>query len=646
MKLQKPARRRSLRTLLMIWFLLFSVVPLAFLTGYSLVKYEQAIDQELYQRLDGNQRELEVIFKDLERNLTDRVQKHSADKSLSFYLSQKQTAAVKTIATGWLRSRLAPHRLAVFNREGRLEVSLFSNLATGEIQSRVADEKSDFFLKQDFLEKVKGQDLLTFVDPQLKDGNLNSFDLIAFSKIRTEQDVLVGYIEEVIELDSVLIESIRKRLGLELIFLSDSAQGTLTSRGELKEYSIDKLKNAIGNKGRNVLDLQIGSEPFGFIVRPIKWGTQEIIVATGASKKAVEVVLRNINVAFFSVVGLIVGLLIFLSLIISRILLKPLSTLVDTLETANLDNQVRVEVDERNQTELGVLSMRFNELMDKVHQAQGDLRTKIKELEKANQEIKDTQAKLVHSAKMASLGQLVAGVAHELNNPIGFIYSNMGHLRDYSQKLVHLVQVGSTTPKLLETEKKANDFGYITQDLPKLIQSCEEGARRTRDIVLGLRNFSRLEETKLKEISLEEGIEDTLKIIHGELKNRIEVHREYQKIPKVKCYPSELNQVFMNVISNGAQAIEGNGEITIRLKSKGPNAIVEIQDTGKGMSPEIIEKIFDPFFTTKAVGKGTGLGLSISYSIVQKHGGEVQVESKVGTGTLFRIILPIEGPKS
>ncbi len=641
-----PIKKRSLRTLLIIWFLLFSVVPLAFLTGYSLDKYEQAIDQELFQRLDGNQRELDVIFSDLERNLVERVQKHAADKSLAFYLSQRQATAVKGIADGWMRSRLAPHRLSVFNREGRLEASLFINSSTGEVQSKNIDEKSDFFLQGDFLEKVKAQDLLTLVDPQFREGKLISFDLIAFSKIRTEQDVLVGYIEEVIELDYALIDSIKKRLGLELVFLSAEADGILTTRPDLESVKSDEFKAAKDAKGKSVLDIKVGNEPYGFIVRPIKWGQEEIVVAIGASKKAVQVVLKNINVAFLSVVGLIVGLLIILSLIISRVLLKPLSSLVSTLETADVDSKVRVEIDEENQTELGVLALKFNELMDKVHVAQQELRSNIKALEKANQEIKDTQTKLIHSAKMASLGQLVAGVAHELNNPIGFIYSNMGHLRDYSQKLMHLVQVGSSTPKLLEEEKKSNDFNYITQDLPKLIQSCEEGARRTRDIVLGLRNFSRLEETKLKEVSLEEGIEDTLRIIHGELKNRIEIHREYQSIPKVKCYPSELNQVFMNVLSNAAQAIEGTGDIYIRLKKSADKAIVEIQDSGKGMPAEIIDKIFDPFFTTKTIGKGTGLGLSISYSIVQKHEGEIQVESQLNKGTLFRIILPVNGPQT
>jgi two-component system NtrC family sensor kinase len=252
---------------------------------------------------------------------------------------------------------------------------------------------------------------------------------------------------------------------------------------------------------------------------------------------------------------------------------------------------------------------------------------------------------------MVSLGQLVAGVAHELNNPIGFIYSNMTHLKDYSERLIALAEIAEKEPHRIHQAKEDFEYDYIVKDLPKLIASCEDGARRTRDIVLGLRNFSRLEEAKLTEIDLRTSLETTLNLLQGEIKNRIRVHKAYEPVPTIHCYASQINQVFMNILSNAVQAIEGEGEIWISTvtvkdpKTKGNGKVqVSIQDTGKGMKPETLEKIFDPFFTTKGIGQGTGLGLSISYGIIHNHGGEIQVRSEVGVGTEFVIVLPVRPP--
>ncbi|MCM2355047.1 MAG: ATP-binding protein, partial [Pseudobdellovibrio sp.] len=182
--------------------------------------------------------------------------------------------------------------------------------------------------------------------------------------------------------------------------------------------------------------------------------------------------------------------------------------------------------------------------------------------------------------------------------------------------------------------------------------SCQDGAQRTRDIVLGLRNFSRLEEAQLKEIDIHQSLDTTLEILQSEIKNRIVVHKQYEPIPKVLCFASQINQVIMNILANALQAIQGNGEIwitTIPLKA-GPDQIgrvqISIQDSGSGMDAQTLEKIFEPFFTTKGVGQGTGLGLSISYGIIQNHGGEIQVRSQKGVGTEFVIIIPVSPPKN
>jgi two-component system, NtrC family, sensor kinase len=241
---------------------------------------------------------------------------------------------------------------------------------------------------------------------------------------------------------------------------------------------------------------------------------------------------------------------------------------------------------------------------------------------------------------------LVAGIAHELNNPIGFIYSNMTHLRTYTDKLIALADTAQKHPEKIEEKINEVDLEDIREDLPKLISSCEDGARRTRDIVLGLRNFSRLEEAKLKEIDIGESIDNTLNLLSGEIKNRIQVMKDYGSLPPVNCFASQINQVFMNILSNAIQAIEGKGNIWItakKVKATGGDDFVHIsfQDSGKGMTTQVMEKIFDPFFSTKGVGQGTGLGLSISYGILQTHGGDIQVKSQIGIGTEFIVKIPV-----
>ncbi|MBF0561193.1 MAG: CHASE domain-containing protein [Alphaproteobacteria bacterium] len=274
------------------------------------------------------------------------------------------------------------------------------------------------------------------------------------------------------------------------------------------------------------------------------------------------------------------------------------------------------------------------------------------ELTRAFNDLKDAQVQLVHAEKMASLGQLVAGVAHELNNPISFIYSNSTHLEDYIRELFALIDALRQLPNNPAAAARCEDLvaraelEYLREDIFKIIHSGKDGASRVKDIVLSLRRFSRLDEAERKPVPLEDGLNDTLAILHHKLKTDITVVRDYQLNLQVPCFPGQINQVFMNILVNAIQAMVGGGTLKVGTRAEPPWAVVEVTDTGSGIPPDVLPRIFDPFFTTKKVGEGTGLGLSISYGIVDRHGGRIQVQSAVGTGTTFEIRLPFIQPLS
>lgn len=245
-------------------------------------------------------------------------------------------------------------------------------------------------------------------------------------------------------------------------------------------------------------------------------------------------------------------------------------------------------------------------------------------LEHAIRKLKETQAQLIQSEKMASLGQLVAGVAHEINTPLGSVNSNNGIFKKCMDKF--------------RDDLKDGDIKEIMEDA---IKTNEEAIKRINNLVRSLRNFARLDEAEYQEANIHDGLNSTLMLINHEIKNRIEVITEFHDIPPVKCYPNQLNQVFMNILVNAYQSIEGKGEITIKTEKQENKVIITISDSGKGIPTEDLHRIFDPGFTTKGVGVGTGLGLSICYQIIEKHKGKIVAESELGKGSVFKIELPL-----
>lgn len=643
---RKARPRKSLRNVLIVWFLLFSIVPLAFITGYSLIKYEQAIDKELSQRLEGNAREISVMLGEFESTLLKENELHRSDRALAYYLSTENESRARQLLNKWLVSGLA-QRIWLYSADARLKIALYEE-DSGQVASKSNLESGDVELNQEFLNKLQGRDYMGLIDIHVDPAKGASekkwdsrIDLVIFSKVKNAQGRVVGYLEEVITMDDNFLNSLRNRMNTEIFFFQADKESVVATHDDLMLYKAETFAKELQDGEQKFFDLNVRETPYKFQLKKLSWGSEEMILGLGASKQAARAVLKNVNLAFFSVVGFVVFLLIILSLVISKVVLKPIYDVLTAIEKSDYSKGL-VEVPESNNTELGLLAKSFNKLSRRTYDSQKALQENVKELELANSEIKEAQTRLVHAAKMASLGQLVAGVAHELNNPIGFIYSNMTHLREYSEKLIALLDVAETDPKRLPKAKEEAELDFIKKDLPKLIASCEDGARRTRDIVIGLRNFSRLEESSIKEVDIHEGLSKTLELLSGELKNRIKVVKDFGDIPKIMAYPGELNQVFMNILSNATQAIEGEGEIRVATKKvKGKMVEISIQDSGKGMNKETVEKVFDPFFTTKTLGNGTGLGLSISYGVIQKHGGEILVDSEIGKGTTFRILLPI-----
>jgi PAS domain S-box-containing protein len=278
---------------------------------------------------------------------------------------------------------------------------------------------------------------------------------------------------------------------------------------------------------------------------------------------------------------------------------------------------------------------------------EAELRQNLEHQVQLNRRLEEAQNQLLQSEKMASIGQLAAGVAHELNNPIGFVASNMGSLDGYLKDLFAIIDAcdtagsGEASLEHVRQMKQDKDYAFIKSDIGQLMNESRDGLSRVRKIVQDLKDFSRVGQAEWQWADLHAGLDSTLNIVWNELKYKCKVNKEYGELPEVYCLPSQLNQVFMNLFVNAAQAIENHGEVTIRTGRAGEEAWVEVADTGKGIPRENLNRIFEPFFTTKPVGQGTGLGLSLSYSIVLKHKGRIEVASQVGKGTTFRVILPI-----
>ena len=354
----------------------------------------------------------------------------------------------------------------------------------------------------------------------------------------------------------------------------------------------------------------------------------EQVLAEQVRNRLVEIAALNI----------LLGLVLFV--VMSRMVIAPLAKMSRAFKSLAQNAQAS-ELDIKGDDEFGEVVEAFNQIVGRLL---SDINLRViaeKKLLESNQSLVAAQSLLLQSEKMAAIGQLAAGVAHEINNPIGFVTSNLGTLKIYSEHLLAIIAayergIAANT----EQARQAADLDFLREDLPVLLVQSQEGLNRVTKIVQDLKDYSRVNDPGRQLADLNAAMESTLTVVWNELKYKAEVIRELGEIPRVECDPAQINQVFTNLLINAAHAIAQRGKIYIRSSLQGDMVYFEIEDTGQGMSEEVRRRIFEPFFTTKPVGRGTGLGLSISYGIVERHGGVLSARNLETGGAEFCLRLP------
>jgi two-component system, NtrC family, sensor kinase len=624
---------RSLKTTLAIYFIPLTILPAVLLSGYATKLLEESTREGLTRKAQTERDAFSAELLALEKGLVDDIQAHAGQSRISRALRDSNEEELRRLVSGF-RPNL---QVRFYTLGGNFLVSRYENDPQVPYISSAGKQN---LLRKGFTVNrfLSDRGVVTVLRTVLRDRSF-SYGILEEEYVFSQRDLL----------------EFKSRREVELAILDKDLKPLAASfaihQGQLKNLSLSSLRSVF-QPTQAPLSLQLGEARYAaFLFELPSSLTREKGVGHYAlflSLTASDSVISKLKLAMVYVTSMLVLLALLLSFVFSRRLVRPIESLVYAMKRVKTGRTEQIPTTDAPY-EIEYLVRSFNEMTRNISAAKRTLELKLEELRHANQEIKETQTHLIQSAKMISLGELVAGVAHELNNPIAFIYSNMLHMIEYVKKLKLVVveyrkALAGLPPKererLLGLERDL-EIDYILEDMVELTQSCVDGANRTKEIVLGLRTFSRMDESTFKEADLHEGLRNTLKLLSSEFRARIQVHEDFGDLPLVECNSSQMNQVFMNLISNAAQAIQGKGEIWLRTRRESGQAVIEIEDSGSGMSKQTMEKIFDPFFTTKKVGEGTGLGLSIAYGLVQKHQGTIHVDSQPGRGSRFTIRIPL-----
>lgn len=627
----------SLKSALSLWFILFALIPLLIIVSYTSYLFNQRIDDELLKRLHAFEKGIDLELIDVEEKLRTGGLRHANDFYLMNLLRQNRKTTLENVTQSIIENYITD-RISYFDESGKhlLSVSPTRIAEPQELSLPKEYQKLPAAILEQLSEQR--QTIVKLAHPNV------GFSIDCFTTMKLAGKT-VGIMKETVLLDRYYSLGTKARTGLDIALLDPQFKLLISTFSTTKEKafqypskSYEKIVSRINIKGENYMMMtkalfREDGKPFGYL---------SILVSRANTDKTLSGI-RNIFILIS--IGLTIIVILF-TRIASDILLRPINQLL--IATQEIEKGIERPVAVPAMQEIGKLVHSFNAMSGSLLKVKKELESKVDQLHQTNEELKSTQAQLIHTSKMVSLGQLVAGIAHELNNPIGYTYSNISHLKKYMEKIHTMMKeftdialkLPKREQKKIEQLRSELNVDEVLADIDNIIQSSLDGTQRTKEIVVGLRNFSRLDEAEIKEVDLHEGLENTLKLLTSELKNRITVHKDYGKLPRITCYPSQINQVFLNILTNAIQAIEGKGDIWISTKIVKKDEIqITIRDSGKGIAPEHLDRIFDPFFTTKEVGKGTGLGLSVSYGIMKKHNGDIRVESKVSEGSTFTIVL-------
>ncbi|MEB3340858.1 MAG: ATP-binding protein [Okeania sp.] len=601
----------------------------------------------------------------------------SQKSSPEYELSQ---TSLQTFLTSFTNSIKSLQEIFILSKSSRILVSSNSD-KVGKYQpliqySKITKYDIDKLISNFYRSAETGKPIITFAIPIVNENGKQLGTLATHLNLERIDSIIrkkagLGQTAEI-----YLVGNIGSSLSMKNVFVSATKFGSEEFPDGVSSQGINNALNGQNGKGlyRNYKGVPV--------IGVYQWlEYQDLALLAEIEQKEAFAPARHLAVSIVFVGMTLAVIMATAMLLLGRQIVRPILAIAHTAKLVSKGDLTQ-KVPVLTKDEIGLLARTFNEMIKqlessyqelsnyshilevKVDERTQELKEKNTYLEQTLYKLKQTQAQLIQNEKMVGLGQLIAGVAHEINNPVNFIYGNIGHARGYAEDLLDLLNLYQQyfPDQIAEiiNQETTIDLAFIKEDFPSLLNSMEEGSKRIQEIVLSLRNFSRHDESKQKQVNIHEGIDSTLLILRNRLKPKsecpeIQIIKEYGNLPLVECLASQVNQVFMNILANGIDALEMSWSESkskfisiqpqIKIKTQAINKdyiSIHISDNGPGIPEEVKKRIFDPFYTTKPVGKGTGLGLSLSYQIiVEKHGGNFYCNSVVDLGTEFVIELPV-----